>query len=31
MTDNGSILGAIQAFVEAVKNKKFPVNELHAW
>jgi 3-methyl-2-oxobutanoate hydroxymethyltransferase len=31
MTESGSILGAMQAFVQAVKNKKFPVNELHAW
>jgi hypothetical protein len=25
------VLGAMQAFVQAVKTKKFPVNELHAW
>ena len=31
MTEAGSILGAMQAFVQAVKTKKFPVNELHAW
>ena len=31
MTESGSILGAMQAFVQAVKTKKFPVNELHAW
>ena len=26
-----TVLGAMQAFVQAVKTKKFPVNELHAW
>ncbi len=31
MTESGSILGAMQAFVQAVKTKKFPINELHAW
>ena len=31
MAESGSILGAMQAFVQAVKTKKFPVNELHAW
>ena len=31
MTESGTILGAMQAFVQAVKTKKFPVNELHAW
>jgi 3-methyl-2-oxobutanoate hydroxymethyltransferase len=31
MTEAGSVLGAMQAFVQAVKTKKFPVNELHAW
>jgi len=24
-------LGAMKAFVNAVKEKRFPVNELHAW
>ncbi|MFM7800551.1 MAG: 3-methyl-2-oxobutanoate hydroxymethyltransferase, partial [Limnohabitans sp.] len=31
MTDAGSVLGAMQAFVQAVKEKRFPVNKLHAW
>ena len=31
MTESGTVLGAMQAFVQAVKTKKFPVNELHAW
>jgi len=31
MTESGTILGAMQAFVQAVKTQKFPVNELHAW
>jgi 3-methyl-2-oxobutanoate hydroxymethyltransferase len=31
MTDTGNVLGAMQAFVQAVKEKLFPVNELHAW
>jgi 3-methyl-2-oxobutanoate hydroxymethyltransferase len=31
MTDTGNVLGAMQAFVQAVKEKRFPVNELHAW
>ena len=31
MNEADSILGAMQAFVKAVKEKRFPVNELHAW
>ena len=31
MTESGTVLGAMQAFVQAVKTKKFPVNEIHAW
>ncbi len=31
MADAGSVLGAMQAYVQAVKSKKFPVNHLHAW
>jgi 3-methyl-2-oxobutanoate hydroxymethyltransferase len=31
MADTGSVLGAMQAFVQSVKEKRFPVNELHAW
>jgi 3-methyl-2-oxobutanoate hydroxymethyltransferase len=31
MTEAGSVLGAMQAFVQSVKEKRFPVNELHAW
>ena len=31
MADPGSVLGAMQAFVQSVKEKRFPVNELHAW
>jgi 3-methyl-2-oxobutanoate hydroxymethyltransferase len=31
MADNGSVQAAIQAYVQAVKLKQFPVNELHAW
>ena len=31
LTESGTVLGAMQAFVQAVKTKKFPVNELHAW
>jgi 3-methyl-2-oxobutanoate hydroxymethyltransferase len=31
MADAGSVLGAMQAFVQSVKEKRFPVNELHAW
>jgi 3-methyl-2-oxobutanoate hydroxymethyltransferase len=31
MADAGSVLGAMQAYVQAVKTQKFPVNNLHAW
>jgi 3-methyl-2-oxobutanoate hydroxymethyltransferase len=31
MADTGSVLGAMQAYVQAVKTNKFPVNNLHAW
>lgn len=31
MAETGSVLGAMQAFVQSVKEKRFPVNELHAW
>jgi len=31
MNEADSVLGAMQAFVKAVKEKRFPVNELHAW
>jgi len=31
MADAGDVLGAMQAFVQSVKEKRFPVNELHAW
>jgi 3-methyl-2-oxobutanoate hydroxymethyltransferase len=31
MQDAGSVKGAMQAYVEAVKNGSFPNNELHAW
>ena len=31
MTEAGSVLGAMQAFVQSVKEKRFPVNEMHAW
>jgi hypothetical protein len=31
MNESGTILGAMQAFVNAVKDKRFPVNEMHAW
>jgi 3-methyl-2-oxobutanoate hydroxymethyltransferase len=31
MNESGTILGAMKAFVNAVKEKQFPVNELHAW
>ena len=31
MADAGHVLGAMEAFVRAVKEKRFPVNELHAW
>jgi 3-methyl-2-oxobutanoate hydroxymethyltransferase len=31
MNESGTILGAMKAFVNAVKEKQFPVNDLHAW
>ena len=31
MADAGSVRGAMEAYVKAVKEKRFPVNELHAW
>jgi 3-methyl-2-oxobutanoate hydroxymethyltransferase len=31
MNDTGTVLGAMEAFVKAVKEKRFPINELHAW
>ena len=31
MAETGSVLAAMEAFVKAVKEKRFPVNELHAW
>ena len=31
MNETSSILDAMQAFVRAVKEQRFPVNELHAW
>ena len=31
MNEASSILEAMQAFVQAVKEQRFPVNELHAW
>ena len=31
MADGGSIRGAMQAYVAAVKDGSFPVNALHAW
>jgi 3-methyl-2-oxobutanoate hydroxymethyltransferase len=31
MAETGSVLAAMQAFVNAVKEKRFPINELHAW
>lgn len=31
MLDAGSVHGAMQAYVQAVKNGSFPVNALHAW
>jgi 3-methyl-2-oxobutanoate hydroxymethyltransferase len=31
MSEASSILDAMQAFVRAVKEQRFPVNELHAW
>jgi len=31
MADTGSVLGAMQAYVAAVKNGSFPVNASHAW
>jgi len=31
MNEASTILEAMQAFVQAVKEKRFPVNELHAW
>ena len=31
MAETGTVLGAMEAFVKAVKEKRFPVNELHAW
>jgi 3-methyl-2-oxobutanoate hydroxymethyltransferase len=31
MADAATVRGAMQAYVQAVKTKQFPVNELHAW
>ena len=31
MQDAGSVRGAMQAYVQAVKNGSFPVNAVHAW
>ena len=31
MEDTGSVRGAMEAYVQAVKNGSFPVNALHAW
>ena len=31
MNESGTILVAMKAFVNAVKEKRFPVNDLHAW
>jgi 3-methyl-2-oxobutanoate hydroxymethyltransferase len=31
MADAGSVRGAMEAYVAAVKNGSFPVNALHAW
>ena len=31
MADAGSVRGAMQAYVQAVKNASFPVNATHAW
>ena len=31
MSESSSIRGAMEAYVAAVKNGSFPVNELHAW
>ena len=31
MLDAGSVLGAMQAYVQAVKKGSFPVNAVHAW
>ena len=31
MADGGSIRGAMEAYVAAVKDGSFPVNALHAW
>ena len=31
MADGGSIRGAMEAYVAAVKNGSFPDNALHAW
>jgi 3-methyl-2-oxobutanoate hydroxymethyltransferase len=31
MVDGGSIRGAMEAYVAAVKNRSFPDNALHAW
>jgi 3-methyl-2-oxobutanoate hydroxymethyltransferase len=31
MADAGSVRGAMEAYVKAVKDGSFPVNELHAW
>jgi 3-methyl-2-oxobutanoate hydroxymethyltransferase len=31
MNEASSILEAMQAYVQAVKEQRFPVNELHAW
>ena len=31
MADAGSVKGAMEAYVQAVKNGSFPDNALHAW
>jgi 3-methyl-2-oxobutanoate hydroxymethyltransferase len=31
MQDTGSVRGAIESYVQAVKNVSFPVNSVHAW
>ena len=31
MADTGNVMGAMQAYVHAVKNGSFPVNATHAW
>jgi len=31
MADAGSVLGAMQAYVQAVKQRRFPDNAVNAW